>query len=71
MSERSERNSFHHIAPMRFCEKQDFESVGAEVDKNLDHVMKRRLCPDISSNETMYKIRNIYTNHELRNDVSI
>lgn len=71
MSERKERNTTHHIAPFRFCKYSDYVSRGVKVMPTFEHVAEKRLCPDITDEATMYKLRNVFSDHELRNHISI
>ena len=63
MSERKESKIINHIAPMKFCNAEDYKSLGVQVSPIFSRVIQRRLCPDISEKETLYKVRNIHSNH--------
>ena len=71
MKERIEDLEISHKAKMRWCTNEDFESRGVEVNEEFAAVIAKRICPDIAKNETLYKVRNVYTNQHLRNSFSI
>ena len=71
MSERRNGETLHHTAKFKHCTVEDFTSKGVKISEEMESIIAKRLCPDIMSNETMYKVKNIYTKQSLRNSISI
>lgn len=71
MNERNHGIHHYHTAKFRSCTKADFESRGVEVNDEFEQIILKRFCPVILANESLYKIRHIYTEQKLRNSISI
>ena len=71
MTEREEESTIIHRANMRYCNHHDFEERRVPVDHAFEEILEKRLCPDILENETMFKVKNEYSNRHHRNSVSI
>ena len=41
------------------------------MTEEFEKIISKRLCPDVAKNETLYKVRNVYSNPHSRNSFSI
>ena len=64
--------SYRYISQMRKCEKSDFESRGYFSNSKDENPFRNRLCPDIKEeNAQDFILKNLYANHESRNNFAI
>ena len=48
------------LYPMRKCVKEDFTSRGYKVSQTFEDKLKNRVCPDIDTNDPLYRVENLY-----------